>query len=604
LLGEQGDHDAFIWAHTPDVLPLTVTVFKPDGALFTKQTLTPKSEDAFCVIFHVTGLDMDGTYEYKLSSAHGETERFRMRRPPPPDGRRVRIVYGSCIQQPEETATILAKMKAEGANLAMLVGDNTYFQAHDDGTNDWDNERLMMSAHLRWRKAQGMRELCGNVSTLAIWDDHDYGDNDIGFRNPSKQMALHCFKRMWAQRHYGLPTMAGIFSTVRCGPAQIFLLDVRYHRLRGKVIHDVQMEWLKKQLRGTDAPVKLIVSGSQMLPEAAVERNWECWRRDGKDQLKDLFTFLAEESISGVVLISGDVHLGQLMFSPGRKRADEGHGGDLWELTSSPLTGVTDLPVMHGDKKVYDKYMIQEAVVPNYGLIDINLDNKDKEIALELKSVDRSLFRVEVGLKSLRSRTARPPKVRAFGSGRSHTHAVFFRGDKFVSYDLVSRKVIGLPEFTFSHWPGNDGTFDAGIHWPGDRTYFFTGNGFRGWGHNVPPEWIGIPFYISANFHWPIEFQTGIDAALLWSDGKAYIFKGEEYIRYDIATETTDGNYPQPIGKRWKGVWPKGIDSVFHGPNGKVFFFRGDEYIQYDIQNDSADGPPKLIAGDWPGLTF
>jgi hypothetical protein len=181
---------------------------------------------------------------------------------------------------------------------------------------------------------------------------------------------------------------------------------------------------------------------------------------------------------------------------------------------------------------------------------------------------------------------------------------VFFRGDKFVSYDIVERKVIGIPELVFSHWPGLDGTFDAGIIWPGDRTFFFTGNGFRGWGENVPPEWVGRLNYISANFHFPLSFQTGIDAAILWPGGKVYFFKGEDYIRYDITTGSTDENYPQPIAKWWKGLWPEGIDSAFLGPNGKVFFFRGDEYIRYDIHKDCADGPPKPIASNWQGLDF
>jgi alkaline phosphatase D len=607
LLGEQGDHDAFIWAQAMNDQPLTLTLFRPDGIPVDQQTKTPQRENHNCVLYQVTGFDMIGTYEYQLSTTLLKTERIKMRRPPRPDGKRVRIVFGSCIREPDATWNIFQKMASEGADLVMFVGDNTYFEPHgneDDSVHDADNEKLMMEAHLRWRQAPGMRELCDNVSTLAIWDDHDYGRNDAGGDNPKKFEALGCFKRMWANRHYGLPDEPGVFSTVRCGPAQIFLLDVRFKRLNGKVISTEQMHWLKHQLMATDAPVKLIVSGSQMLPSTpATARNWECWKRDGPNELDELLTFIAEHPINGVILATGDVHLGHLMFSRGLLRQDGRRGGDVWELTSSPLTGDTEPgALMHGHDRVYDPYLIQEVVEPNYGVIDINLEREDKEIALELKSVDSSLFRAEIDLETLRVRPPRAPKVRAFATGAGHSKAFFFRGDKFVEYDIASRTVTSGPHLIESRWPGLNPEFSAGTHWPIGKTFFFRNNGCKVWG--MPTRRDGTSTYIADFWHWPLEFQTGIDAALLWIEGKAYFFKGKNYIRYDVINGRVDGNYPQPIARWWKGIWPEGIDAAFLGPNGKAYFFRGDEYIRFDIHDDGADGPPKPIANRWPGLTF
>jgi alkaline phosphatase D len=609
LLGEQGEQDAFIWAQATNTTPLTLSVFPPNSPIPTHWRLTPKAEEFNCVVFHVTGLNLPGTYEYQLSSNLGTTSRFKLRRPPREDAKRVRIIFGSCIRQPAEAAAILGRMARDHADLIMLVGDNTYFQVDPLGRKEWESEDLMMAAHLRWRRAEGMRELCGNTSTLAIWDDHDYGENDTGAHNPAKFTALRCFKRMWAQRKYGNSETVGIFSSVRCGPVQLFLLDVRFHRARGKLIASHQMQWLMDSLRFSNAPVKLIVSGSQMLPEGALDpdRNWECWRRDGKGQLDQLFRFLAEHQINGVVLISGDVHLGQLMFTRGHKLDDGTRGGDLWELTSSPLTEPTEMTehgdaIMHGPKRLYDRYMIREVVEPNYGVIDIDLERIGEEIMLGLAAVDRPLFHVDIDLDSLHVRHPRPPKIRAFGAGFGRRKAFFFRGDTFILYDIAERKVISGPQPINSRWPGFKGGFDTGIEWPTGSTYFFAGNGYRLWTESAEAgsEWT----YISDFFDWPLKFRTGIDAVLLWHDGHAYAFKGRDYIKFNINTRITVGNFPQPIAKWWHDVWAKGIDAAVPGPDGKIYFFRGNEYISYDVHKDWADGPPKPIAPDWPGLIF
>ena len=43
-----------------------------------------------------------------------------------------------------------------------------------------------------------------------------------------------------------------------------------------------------------------------------------------------------------------------------------------------------------------------------------------------------------------------------------------------------------------------------------------------------------------------------IDAAVMWNNGKAYFFSGDQYARYDVATDKVDDGYPltQP---HWPG---------------------------------------------------
>jgi len=46
--------------------------------------------------------------------------------------------------------------------------------------------------------------------------------------------------------------------------------------------------------------------------------------------------------------------------------------------------------------------------------------------------------------------------------------------------------------------------------------------------------------------------STGI---VNWGNGKAYFFKGSQYIRYDIATDKADPGYPKTIdNSTWPGI--------------------------------------------------
>ena len=99
-------------------------------------------------------------------------------------------------------------------------------------------------------------------------------------------------------------------------------------------------------------------------------------------------------------------------------------------------------------------------------------------------------------------------------------------------------------------------------------------------------------------------------SAVTWKNGKAYFFKGKLYIRYTIdpANEGTDAGYPRPIKGNWKGLaeaFPEGIDGVVVWPNGKAYFFKGDQYARYTIDpaNEGVDsGYPKPVKGNWKGL--
>ena len=78
-----------------------------------------------------------------------------------------------------------------------------------------------------------------------------------------------------------------------------------------------------------------------------------------------------------------------------------------------------------------------------------------------------------------------------------------------------------------------------------------------------------------------------------------------EYIRYDIAQDQADANYPRKIEDGWKGLWPDGgiQAALAYWNHGKAYFLKGNTYIRYDIPSDAADANyPASIGGGWTGL--
>ncbi len=150
---------------------------------------------------------------------------------------------------------------------------------------------------------------------------------------------------------------------------------------------------------------------------------------------------------------------------------------------------------------------------------------------------------------------------------------------------------------------------DAAVDWGGGRVYFFKGDHYLRYDSADGKETTYTPLPIAT--HWPglpKSWASGINAGVNWGDGKVYFFKGNQYLRYDIKTDTVDPGYPRPIAGNWGGFppsWSSGIDAAMNWGNGIVYFFKGDQYVRYDIKTGTSDSsyyPPRPVVGNWQGF--
>lgn len=144
---------------------------------------------------------------------------------------------------------------------------------------------------------------------------------------------------------------------------------------------------------------------------------------------------------------------------------------------------------------------------------------------------------------------------------------------------------------------------DAAMLYSNGKLYFFRDASY--WRYDFEADTVSnaspaYPRPISG--WWPGLWESGIDAAVTVGDG-TYFFKGDEYVRYDHASDRVEDGFPLPIAGNWPGLWPSGIDAAVDWGPGLVRFIRGDEFIEYDTVNGTAlDGYPKKIAEHWPDM--
>lgn len=152
----------------------------------------------------------------------------------------------------------------------------------------------------------------------------------------------------------------------------------------------------------------------------------------------------------------------------------------------------------------------------------------------------------------------------------------------------------------------------AALDWGNGKVYFFNKSEYTRYNLSADRVDDYFPKAISGNWAgWPAAWASGIDAAVNWGNGSAYLFRDGQALIYSITSDRVT-SAPASISARISG-WPASWTSVDDAlsstaPSGgnywdkKVYFFRGSQYLRVNVDTKKVDLSPRSITSGWPGV--
>ncbi|MEC9476753.1 MAG: alkaline phosphatase D family protein [Planctomycetota bacterium] len=243
------------------------------------------------------------------------------------------LVFGSCANPKRYgEGQIWQQIGQREPDAMVFIGDTPYID-----TTDLNRQR---AAYRKFWQNPFVAALIRRVPVLGTWDDHDYGRNDSVGNIPGRANSRQAFAEYHALGPIGDGAGGGVYSKHRIGPIELFILDTRWYGQtepspfdedRPTLLGAAQWKWLQQGLESSRAPFKIITCG--MIFNGATRPNkvdhWGYYPHERQA----LLDHIRENAISGVLMVTGDIHRTRHLSYPG----EGGAGYPFEEWITSPL---------------------------------------------------------------------------------------------------------------------------------------------------------------------------------------------------------------------------------------------------------------------------
>jgi len=310
---------ATIWIRTAFPFDVEIQVFDQDGgALAKSDSVKTGPQGDFTAELKVSGLAPDTGYSYNVTlngEPQFEADALPILRTAPAPGSRSRfsVAFGGGARYVAHREFIWDTV-ARSKPLAFLwLGDNLYI----DDPESRSRQRLYY--YRRQLRPEYRRMGAAGVAAYSIWDDHDFATNDDEggplVETPAwRRPVWNVYRENWVNPGYGGgEALPGCWYDFSLGDVDFFMTDGRsYRTFKGVEKEDrtmlgpEQKAWLLEALGKSDASFKVIASGTLWTSHAdkhGKDSWWGC-----PHERDEIFNYVAEKQIGGVVLLSADRH--------------------------------------------------------------------------------------------------------------------------------------------------------------------------------------------------------------------------------------------------------------------------------------------------------
>jgi alkaline phosphatase D len=259
----------------------------------------------------------------------------------------------------------------------LFMGDNVYINMPEQPNG------VHYYTYYRRQARPEFRRLVASSAAYAIWDDHDSSTDDVWmgpYKNkPAWKLPLfEVFRQNWNNPDYDDPEWPGCWFNFNIADVEFFMLDGRFYRTnpyleKPTMLGPVQKKWLLKQLKNSQAKIKVIASPVpwSLASKGEARDTWNGF----KEERKEIFDFLAANKISGVILLSADRHRSDAW------KIEHPDIYPLYEFSSSRLTNQHFHELMPNALFGYNEKQ-------SFGLLTFETGSSDPKITFQIYSID------------------------------------------------------------------------------------------------------------------------------------------------------------------------------------------------------------------------
>ena len=384
MMGNFTDEQACIWVRTSRSADVKVEVADAERHRTMTFTASSTPETDYTAVVTAAGLQPGTRYHYdvyvdgSLFFPDGHFTTFQAEDKP----LALKVGFGGGAGYTPWHERMWDTLSTHRLDAFFLLGDNVYI---DHPTRP----EVQQYCYYRRQSRPEFRRFTSGVPVFAIWDDHDFTTND-GEGGPEighpawKVPVWRLFKNQWNNPYYGGgENYPGCWFDFSIGDIDFFFMDCRYYRENPKtttkpsMLGAYQKQWLKEKLKASGATFKVVASSVPwaMGTKPGSDDTWDGF----PEEREEIFSFIQENKIEGVVLLSADRHRSDAwkIKRPG--------GYTLYDFMSSRLTNVHTHRLMPGSIFGYNKTC-------SFGMLEFDTTQEDPKVTYSVYSIENELI--------------------------------------------------------------------------------------------------------------------------------------------------------------------------------------------------------------------